>query len=211
MRDSFWIVFLLIDICGCLTNFTTLVYISKTFNIRTHVFTLICLDSLNSTIGCIISSTFYSLFFGKQIQPTSIFCFLSFFSYYLPNCFGAILTLLIALIRYCLAKKSARNIHPSNKKVTAISIAIFTVLATTSLVICLTHALLDLPLTFSIEVCARSDNFVRPISPISFLLLLIPNICNFLSLFTDIKMMQFLKQVVVPSIANRLSGLGAHF
>ena len=203
-------VFLVIDVCASLTNLTTLVYIATTFNIKTHVFTLLFLDSLNSTVCCMISTLLDSLLLAGQIQQNFPVCYLAILTFYLPTCFGPILTVLITLTRYILAKLSAKNIQPSNKKVSVIALALFTAFAAISLIVISIHAVLDLPLATSVEICIRGLS-ARPINPLSALSLMIPIIYNVVSLVTDMKMIIFLRKVIIPAIANVLSGLGTHF
>ena len=211
MKSRFLVLFLAIDVCADFTNLTTLIYIATSFNIKTHVFTLIFLDSLISTLCSVISTLFDSLLLAGQIQANANVCFLAFLTAYLSNCFGAILTFLIAAVRYILAKLSAKNIQPLSMKVSAIALAVFTALGAISVAICVTHAVLDLPMAFSIEVCADRDLFERPIKPLSTLLLSIPNIYKLFSMVVDIKMILFLRKVIIPAGANVLLGLGTHF
>ena len=208
MKTSFLVIFLAFDICAVFTNLATLLYIIKTFNIKTHVFTLLFLDCLNSSVCCVFSTLIDSLLLAGQIQGNIQVCLLAFLTGYLPNCFGAILTVLIAIVRYSLAKLSARNIQPSNKKVSAIALAVFTALAAFTLYICLTHAVLDWPLAISIEVCANTDVSARPVKLLSTLFLSIPNIYYLLSLAVDLKIIIFLRKVIMPTNPNVLSGLG---
>ena len=210
MKTIFLVIFLAIDICATFTNFTTLVYIATTFNIKTHVFTLIFLDSISSTVCSVVSTLFDSLLLAGKLQPNHHVCFLAFLIVNLSNCFGSIFTALIAIVRYFLAKLSAKNIQPSNKKVSTIALAVFAALASINLSAYLTHAVLDLPVAFSIEVCANRDLSARPIKPISTLLLLIPIIFSLISLAIDMKMIRFLRKVIIPVKANVLSGLGTY-
>ena len=211
MKTSFLVIFLALDICAGFTNSATLFYITKTFNVKTHVFTLIFLDSLNSSVCSVFSTLINSLLLAGQIPANIQVCLLAFLTGYLPNCFGAILTVLISIVRYSLAKLSARNIQPSNKKVSAIALGVFTALAALTLFICLTHAVFDLPLAISIEVCANRDVSARPVKLLSTLFLLIPNIYYLSSLAVDLKMIIFLRKVLIPTKPNVLSGLGTYF
>ena len=129
---------------------------------------------------------------------------------HLSNSFGAIFNVLISIVRYFLAKLSAQNIQPSNKKVSTIALAVFAALASINLSAYLTHAVLDLPVAFSIEDCAKRELSARPIKPISTLLLLIPIIFSLISLAIDMKMIRFLRKVIIPVKANVLSGLGTY-
>ena len=206
MNNSFISVCVLIDVCSCFTNLTTLTYILKTFNIKTHVFILIFLDSLNSSLFSISSTVFDTLFLTNKVQPNALLCLLAFLSSYLPNCFGSILTLLISLIRYTLARESARNIQHSNKKVSTFAILLFATSSTVILAICVIFALFDFSLVAFVDICAGKD--VRPKHIAANLFLLAPNVWNVLALLTDIQMLKFLKKVIMPSNSNALQGLG---
>ena len=201
--------FVFIDFCSCFTNFTTLIYICKTFNIKIHVFTLIFLDSLISSSGSIISATLDTLFLSGLLQPTYLLCYSAFLSNFLPICFGAILTLLLSFIRYILARSSAKNIHPSNKTVVAISIAIFSSISSFVLLTFLVHALLDIPFVYFIDICSNLG--FRPKKIFSLFFLQIPNCCNILTLIIDLQMIRFLKKVIIQPQSNILHGLGETF
>ena len=206
MKTAVLSAFVFIDFGSCFTNIITLLYICKTFNIKTHVFTLIFLDSLISSLGSIISSSLDTLFLSGLLQPTYLLCYSAFLSNFLPICFGAILTLLLSLIRYILARSSAKNIHPSNKTVVAISIAIFSSISSFVLLTFLVHALLDIPFVYFIDICSNLG--FRPKNILSSLFLQIPNCCNILTLIIDLQMIRFLKKVIIPPKNNILHGLG---
>ena len=208
MKMIFWLVFVAIDICACFTNCTTLVYITKTYNIKIHVFTLIFLDSLISTTCYMIVTFLDLLLLARHTQPNYLLYFFTFLFTYYPNCCGAFLTLLISLLRYCLAKKSAQNIQPSNKKVSLFALAIFMFYAIFIITTCVLHAVFDLPLAFFIEVLSRPQKSPRTLRQWTMIFLQIPNFCNLLSLVTDIQMLKFLKKVIIPTKENVLSGLG---
>ena len=129
MKEKFLIAFAVIDVCACIFNLTTLQFVVKSFNLKTHVFTLLFIDSLSSTICSIASVVFDTIFLTKSFEPNFISCSFAFFAAYLPNSFGSILTFLIAVTRYFLTKKAAKNIHPNNKKVTLAVLGIFTSVA----------------------------------------------------------------------------------
>ena len=95
MKKEFLIANEFLAIVACLSNLTTLQFVVKNFNLKTHVFTLLFLDSLSSTVCSIASAIFETIFFTKILEPNFIICSWSFLVAYIPNCFGAILTLLI--------------------------------------------------------------------------------------------------------------------
>ena len=116
------------------------------------------------------------------------------------------MTLLVSLTRYILTQKSAKNIQPSNKKVSTIAIAIFVTFAGVVIATCIIYTLFDLPLFGYVDVCAGRELQPRPI--LTHVLLHAPNVCNILALITDIQMIQFLKEVIIPPKTNILQGLG---
>jgi hypothetical protein len=72
---------------------------------------------------------------------------------------GAILTFLISLVRYILARKSSKNIHPPNKEVLKWSIGSFFFLFSAISLYFVTSELLDLPFALApgvIESLGRS-------------------------------------------------------
>jgi hypothetical protein len=182
------------------------VYITKTFKITTHVFALIFLDSLISTTCNTVTTFLDASMLTGLLQPNYLIIFLSFFFTYFPNCCGAALTLMISLIRYCLAKKSAKNIQPSNKKVSLIACGIFTLYVILHITTSIIHAALDIPLAVFVEVFAHPEKSRRPLGLGTVFFLQIPNFCYILSLATDIQMLRFLKkslflQNLIPCLA----------
>ena len=205
MKQSFLSAYVLVDYCACITNLTTFIYIFKTFNIKTHVFTLVFLDSLISSVCSILSAILDTFFWADIIQPNYFLCHLTFLTSYLPNCLGAVFTLLVTSVRYILAKKAAKNIKPSNKKVSTITIGIFSSILTAILVIYLTHALLNMQFASFINICSGQVLQRRILATTLFLN--IPNACNISALLTDIQMIRFLKKVMFsPQHQNSKAG-----
>ena len=194
MKQSFLSAYVLVDYCACITNLTTFIYIFKTFNIKYHVFTLVFLDSLISSVCSILSALLDTLFWADVIRTSYLLCHLTFVSSYLPYCLGALLTLLVASVRYILAKKAAKNIKPSNEKVSAIAIGIFVSILTAILGTILIHALLNMQIATFIDICSGQVTKPRIFATIMFLN--IPNACNISALLTDIQMIRFLKKVM---------------
>ena len=199
MKKGFLIAFEVLAILACLSNLTTLQFVVKNFNLKTHVFTLLFLDSLSSTVCSIASVIFETILLSKIFQPNFIICSWSFLVAYIPNCFGAILTLLISLTRYLLAIKAAKNIHPNNKRVTLTAIGVFAVAAGFITAFFLATFHLDISTVYYTNVCAYPEQDHRPISTALTLFILHPNVCYILSLLTDIQMLRFLKTVIIPS------------
>ena len=96
---------------GCLTNFLTLLYILKRFDIRVHVFTLIFIDVIISLVSSLISVTLDAFVMGDLITVSPIYCHISFLTIWLPIFYGDILTFKVAFVRYYLTIKAARNIQ----------------------------------------------------------------------------------------------------
>ena len=105
LKSDLWNVGLTLGATGLLLNGISLFHIVKSFNIKTHVFTLIFIDAAISTAGCCLTTLIYILANLNIFARTDfVFCHLSFLSHYLPILFGALLTFLVAAVRYFLAK-----------------------------------------------------------------------------------------------------------
>ena len=96
---------------GCLTNFATLVYILKSFDIRIHVFTLLLIDAIISIIWSLISVIMDALVLGNIAMVDITYCTISFLSIWLPMFYGAVLTFKVAFLRYFLTIKAAKNVQ----------------------------------------------------------------------------------------------------
>ena len=204
MEKNVTILFLAISTLGFISNGVTLSYIFRSFNIRKHVFSLLFIDSLFSCFCCLVCFVFDILAFTDQIAMNFSFCNLIFLTLYLPINFGAILMMLVSAVRYFLALKSVKNIHPSTAKVSVVSVAIFSFLSSfTCLLFALTIAQ-DIPFSFLIEDCADRDRRERTISLLSKVVLTVPNLYTVILLLTDVKMLLFLKKTILPdSSSNR--------
>ncbi len=107
---------------GLISNSLTLVYIFQTFNIKTHVFTLLFIDALFSALCCALSSIVDFLVMFDFMEVKYIYCNLSYVAVYYSACFGAFVTLLIASIRYYLSIHSLQNIQPEKVSKLAFSV-----------------------------------------------------------------------------------------
>ena len=208
MKEKFLIAFAVIDVCACIFNLTTLQFVVKSFNLKTHVFTLLFIDSLSSTICSIASVVFDTIFLTKPFEPNFISCSFAFFAAYLPNSFGSILTFLIAVTRYFLTKKAAKNIHPNNKKVTLAVLGIFTSEAGFIIVFFFVNLSFNISSSYYINACAYPEQDQKQIPLFVVLFLLHPNVCNMFSLLTDLQMLRFLKTVILPSNSAQNHGAG---
>ena len=200
METTIKVANVIIDIIACLLNCVTLVFVFKSFHIRTHVFALLFLDALNcSTCAVFAFIADTTIVLSEKIGKSYLVCSIAFLGSYLPNSFGAVLTLLIALTRYTLTVKAARNIHPENYKVTAIALGTFATTASIILSFFIYHFILGLPTAYFIEACAHYDQEPRQMTKITIVSLFHPNLFNILSLATDIQMVIFLKKMIKPS------------
>ena len=196
MNFTFLASYLALDIIGFFSNFSTLIYILKSFKIGTHVFTLIFLDSLISTLCTGISILFDLLFFAGHFNPT---CQIAFLTIYLPGSYGAVLTFLISSIRFYLANKAAKNIHPSNKRVLSYTLIMFALVVTfypSYFAICL---MMDVSYSLFSESCLYPDQEPRTLSLATKIVLGSPILFNIVSLMTDLRMLRFLKRTVLST------------
>ncbi len=122
MESVIFYIFLGVFALSLCCNTATLVYIISNFDIKTHVFTLLFLDVLFSTICSGICVVFDLMVVSGLIKINFTYCTISFLSLYLPSCYGAGITLAVAAIRYVLTRKSAQNKKVSNFKVSLISL-----------------------------------------------------------------------------------------
>ena len=121
--DSFIkLLFLGLGVLGFICNGATLFYILKSFDISTHVFALLFIDASLSTIFPAVTLMAEFLVITNLVETNLVYCNISFAAVYFPSFAGAVLTLIIAFVRYFLARKSAKNIQPSNQ---VIQICIF--------------------------------------------------------------------------------------
>ena len=211
MKDSFLIAYAVIDLCACLLNLTTLKFVYKNVNLKTHVFSLLFLDSLSSTICSIGSIILDTIFLTKVFEPNYVMCSLSYLMSYLSISFGAILTLLITVTRYVLATKSAKNIQLNNKKITLIVLGIFTAAAGFNIIFFIVNLKFGTINSSFVSVCAHWKQEPKNIPILIVIFLFHPNICNILSLLTDIKMLMFLQKVIIPTHNSQNLGTGKIF
>ena len=196
MNFTFLATYLVLDLLGFFSNLLTVIYIFKSFEIKTHVFALIFLDSVISFLCSGISIILDLLLFSGYFHPA---CRITFFTIYLPGCYGAVLTFLITSVRLYLAKKSAKNMHPSNKKVLSCALSLFTLIAgfyTGFFVIC---TIMDVPYSLFADSCMNPNQEPRMQSRPALFVINSPNFFNIFSLITDLRMLRFLKQTILPA------------
>lgn len=136
---------------GLISNSLTLVYIFQTFNIKTHVFTLLFIDALFSALCCALSSIVDFLVMFDFMKVEYIYCNLSYVAVYYSACFGAFVTLLIASIRYYLSIHSLQNIQP--EKVSKLAFSILSAVVLLNIVFVSVNAGLDIPYALLVEGC----------------------------------------------------------
>ena len=209
MKTAFLISYQVIDVCGCLLNLITLHFVYQHFNLKTHVFTLLFLDSFTSTLCSIASLCLDTIFLTKVFEPNLNICFLAYLASYLPVSFGTILTLLISFTRYFLATKAAKNIHPDSKKVTLVVLGIFTAATGSVIVFLFVNFNFANTISLFIYACESQNEGTKSFLPEMVLFLYHPFVCTILSLVTDFQMLRFLKKVIAPS--NNEIGPGKTF
>ena len=149
-----------IAIVGVCLNGLSLFHIVKSFDIRTHVFTLIFVDAVISTVGCSITSTVYFLVVVQFADQSLFFCTLMFYSGYLPWLFGSLLTLIVANVRFVLTRKSAVNVQLSNSAILKKTLTLFFTFSGIILVYFSVNMILKEPYAVIVEECV-SNRYVR--------------------------------------------------
>ena len=126
-------------------------------------------------------------------------CLMLFLASYLPCSYGALLYLLISCVRYFLAKKSAKNIKPSNNKVLTFTLLIFLFFAILQATYFVSKSMLDIPFSFFTEACAYPEKEPRSYSFFNNIVLQMPNLFSIISLMVDMKIILFLKRIILPT------------
>ena len=107
---------IVLGVLGFISNGSTLLYILQNFNIFIHVFALLFIDTLFSTACALLSLILDVLVRAEVLKHSFTYCTMSFLALYLPAFYGPVLTFLVAVTRYILTKKSARNIQVMQQK-----------------------------------------------------------------------------------------------
>ena len=147
---------------GLITNSGTLFYIFKSFDIKVHVYTLLFVDTLISTIGNFIVLNLYILKQTPLVDVNTGFCSALFFALFLPTLYGAILICLVAVVRLTLAMRAAKNIQIPNRTVSAWTLSAFGFFVLLSGSYIVVHIALDEPIIPPVEVCAKMFREPRP-------------------------------------------------
>ena len=196
--------FLISSILSLVSNGLTLVYILKSFDISLHVFALLFIDATLSTIFSGFLVVFDFLVVSNISNRGFVYCSASFILLYLPAHSGAILTFLISLVRYILARKSAKNIQPPNGKVLKWSVGAFSFLFSFISVYIFVNEIMDVPYAIMVEACNWRDREPRFINKPRFFVLQIPNYYNIASIVIDVLMLTFLKKTLYPASSVNL-------
>ena len=153
METNFFFVFLSFFFVGFISNFSTLLYIVASFDIRTHVFLLIFVDAFFSTICCFIGVVLDFFIVANVVQISFTFCTLSFFVSYFPTNFGCFITFLTSAVRYYLTIKSAKNIKPSKSKVSKLCLLFIALIMLTTTAWLTINLVLQTPFASLVDIC----------------------------------------------------------
>lgn len=138
-----------------ITNLVTLVYTFKSFDIKTHVYTLLFIDALISTISNFALFPIQFLRLSPYLEMDPGFCSALFFFLFLPTLYGSILMCLVAIVRLILVTKAAQNIQFPNWTVSAWTLTSFWGFVLLSGSYIITNLMMDQPLSVTVEVCAK--------------------------------------------------------
>ena len=98
---------------------------------------------------------------------------------------------------------AGKNQHPSNFKVSLISIASFATITCLFIAYNTVNGLLDKPYSFTIESCAnRFDPVNRPIPRYNIVFFQMPALFNVCSLLLDVVLIKFLRRTIRPQFVN---------
>ena len=123
----------------------------------------------------------------------------------MPQSYGTVLTLEVAVIRYYLAIKAAQCEYPSNVKVLSVSVFAFCCYAATIFGFMAFLTIKDIPYSFIIEFCARPVDKVRPLAKAYLLAIQVPNILNFVSLVVDLNLVRFLRKNSLKEVQKNIT------
>ena len=96
---------------GLASNFSTLIYILRNFDVKVHVYTLLFIDALFCTASALACLVVDVMAFSKTVEFDRAYCNASILSLLLPVLYGSILTFMVALVRYVLSVKAAKNLQ----------------------------------------------------------------------------------------------------
>ena len=198
MESTNFYFFIILGSFGVLSNLATLVYILMNFQIRTHVYSLLFIDSLISSIGAILLTSLDILVQSGLLNISYAYCSVTFFSMFLPVFYGGFLTFMVALIRYVLAMKSAKNIQVQNSAVSKRSLSSFSVLVLLTLCYSAYNIWFDIPFAVFVESCFSGKGEPRPVTLTNIIANRTGVIMNLASVFVDILVVRFIKKTILP-------------
>ena len=135
-----------------------------------------------------------------QIKVGQTYCNIVFVSFYYPTYFGVFLTMLIAAVRYFLAKKVFKNNRPSNFKVTCWSLSIFGLIVVVYVIHVSVNIVLDIPIGRIAEGCAQeARGEARHVPYTNLMMLLVINIYPVISIVTDLSLLGFIRKTIMPT------------
>ena len=79
-----------------MTNSTALIHVVRSFDLKTHVITLVFVDALLCTFCCAISLILNSVIVSNSVHLNAVSCNIGFVAAYLPSFMGSGLTLLVS-------------------------------------------------------------------------------------------------------------------
>jgi hypothetical protein len=197
------VIFFGLEFVGLALNFTTLIFIVKSFDIKTHVFTLLFIDAVQSTIGSAISVFLDALVISGVSDVSFAYCTFSYVVIYFPSNFGAFLTMLIDVIRYYLARKSTKNIAPSKSKISKLSLSLFLIMVTANCFYLAINETYDVPYAILVEGCNYKSRDPRPITILNRIVLQMPSSYNIVSMVFDGLMLHLLQKTILPGQVMR--------
>ena len=198
-------VFIGLGTFGFVSNSFTSIYISRNFDITKHVFTLLFIDALFSTLCSIISVIIDVLLKTELLRNEYAYCVTEFFVIYYSSSFGALLTMLIAIVRYYLTIQSSKNIIPPNYLVSLWTLMSLSCVVIVNVICMAMNLWLDIPIAILTEGCASHIREPRRIPFPNMILILSINVYNITSLIVDLLMLALLRNKILPAKGPELN------
>ncbi len=165
-----------------------------------HVFALLFIDAITCMISCAISFSIDLALILDYIKYGQAYCNVAFLAFFYPSYFGIFLTLLIAAVRYFLAKKVFKNNRPSNFKVTCWCLCLFGLLVVVNVVLISINLVLDLPIGKIAEDCViqHQGGIPRKVPLINLILFIGITFCPVISITIDLLLLAYIKRTITP-------------
>ena len=133
------------------------------------------------------------------VKVGDTYCNVIFVSMFYSTYFGVFLTMLIAIVRYFLAKKVFKNDRPSNFKVTCFALSFFGLVVVVNLLHVTINISLDIPIGRIAENCVhQATGEARQVSLTNSLMVLVINIYPVITIVIDLFLLAFIRKTVVP-------------